>query len=940
MSKQKNLVKPGKQLIAVIFIALLVVVLGQFASALTSVTPVLIEQKDFVLKEGGKIDGLHGFKLLECQKVSVALNSITAAGPNADSYLAKFNLLDEKGSVAATATAVAGQDLGSLFQINSSNALSDSVLINSITVSAETGVGEASVTVTHAHSDTCSVPAEPEKIFVGLGEKFSLLKNQTAEIKGEGLEIRLDKIFTSYCTEWECVEVLSTVYLTVTKTSSDTGTTTGISTQIKLDRFQKSASVFGYTIENTFIEEGKAGFVVSKETVTPKDVFVKFGEQFSLVKGQTARFLKDGKEIAKMSLDRILIIPKNFCIPEEPCPIVEPWAVVLFTNGEKGATSFSIRGGEKIDVFEKYSVAALDVTPEKASFTVIELPKVEIIIAKLGQDFDLQLNQTDTIAGTFLQVRFLEWNPIYCITTPCPQQAVFEVKKTDGGKLIITISEGETKDIRVPFADPEYQLTLNFLKTGEDQKSSIANLRVSKIPDTPKPSTVYALLDEKFKLSVDQTGVIQDEFKNSLLKLHLDKITSYSCASNQTSTDSSTKCYSTPLAGVSVFVANGAGETFLLSSGQERQIGGYTVRVLAIDQELKSAQFIVSKAVKEIKTVYPNEKFSMGQKDTVFVLGPDFFLRVDEIALWGGKPEQYLAYVSVWKNIYKNEESPSAKLKMREGETAEFFDAQIQLLDLSAQKAVFLVSVKKEPKIITVYTNEPFWLKENQSAKVIPANIQIELLGINETITCPNSNDGTSSNAPCKVSRSVEIGVGNYIFGEESVGKIIPQETAQEIAVTTTQDISQEKVSAVIIPQPPFAVYTIYEGQELSINDYTIKVLGIQADKAELIVKQKGSSFEVHYSIYSGWNLFSMPGSLEAFENTCDTTKWRLFEYDSQGKVFKKIKNPSAGKAYWLYNSEEFCFVNASILTPLSVKDIHPLNKGWNFVPATVDMVG
>ncbi|MDP2974134.1 MAG: hypothetical protein Q8N60_03725, partial [Candidatus Diapherotrites archaeon] len=125
---------------------------------------------------------------------------------------------------------------------------------------------------------------------------------------------------------------------------------------------------------------------------------------------------------------------------------------------------------------------------------------------------------------------------------------------------------------------------------------------------------------------------------------------------------------------------------------------------------------------------------------------------------------------------------------------------------------------------------------------------------------------------------------------------------------------------------------------------FVIKLMAIgSTESAEFIVTKKGSGEKLFIELVNGWNLFSIPGQLDVIDSKeCDSGGMKVFEYLAKEKKFVIATSTGGGvgKAYWVFNSGNKCYVNAIVRDAVPMNQLDELVVGWNFVPVTVDMIG
>ncbi|MEM0359842.1 MAG: hypothetical protein QXK06_00715 [Candidatus Diapherotrites archaeon] len=310
------------------------------------------------------------------------------------------------------------------------------------------------------------------------------------------------------------------------------------------------------------------------------------------------------------------------------------------------------------------------------------------------------------------------------------------------------------------------------------------------------------------------------------------------------------------------------------------------------------------------------------------------------------------------------------------GESLKIYDIKLSLLDLSEGSAALLAEETPYDDTINVHVGEPFKLKEKMKARVLEANLLMELLGIYSVEACYDVPEGQAGG--CTAKNTVKIGVTNYMFAKAQMGKTvssqqISEKAKSEIIETTgiakktnqplncTQDVKKCDDGSYVSRDPynncefkpcpttsqntpieipkPVSVYTLGEGESIAVGEFEITAKAIWADYAEFVVTEKGTGIEFKIAIGKGWNLFSIPGEIKATElNKCNLSNFRLFEY--KNGQFVKAQKAEPGKAYGLYNPSEACTIKAKLIKPVSLFELKPLQKGWNFVPVLKDMLG
>ncbi len=479
-----------------------------------------------------------------------------------------------------------------------------------------------------------------------------------------------------------------------------------------------------------------------------------------------------------------------------------------------------------------------------------------------------------------------------------------------------------------------------------------ANLVVSKQSE-PEMKKVY--LNERFDLVEDQTAVVLDitpemsKIPNEAMRVKLLDIMRPKCVASNTDY---VKCDTRPYAKVSVQMPTvdcaygsscASSQTVLvLREGQERLVSSFRLRLLDIADN--RAWFVVRKqpVLQNLIKVRLDEKFDLRETQTALVVEESLYIRLEGIQLVrcaetdsnrciGGS----YADLTVWKTLkYGKESVARMRYSLREGESLKLYGLNISLLDLRGNTAVFVVS-KPESRVINVHVNDPFKLSVKQAARVLEANMRIDLLGI-LLAECPE-------NVECKgVPPQVEISVSNYLFSKEMTGKAV------EATDYIEEVVEQKASSGVSIVEPPeielptpFNTYILSEGESVEVNDFVIKVLDVGYEHAEFIVTKKGSGQKFHLEIKNGWNLFSIPGELDLVDSTnCESRDVKVFEYIEEEKEFVEVTDGKIGQAYWLYNPGNACSAKGIVREAVTMAELDPLVKTWNFVAVTTDMIG
>ncbi|MFH1234578.1 MAG: hypothetical protein V1493_03110 [Candidatus Diapherotrites archaeon] len=470
--------------------------------------------------------------------------------------------------------------------------------------------------------------------------------------------------------------------------------------------------------------------------------------------------------------------------------------------------------------------------------------------------------------------------------------------------------------------------------------------------------------------------------------------------------------------------ASQAMQTLAIREGETQNIGEYKIYFAGLSGE--RAVFVVNKIEDDIKyiKVALGEEFKLQENKTALIVDKDIFVTLIQTAPGAvymadipkqdepsagiaPYPQKGYAIVSVWKKgwgvvpvpltaetkeklltIQENMKNAGVESNiqeinkvsagssdavfykktytLREGESLKIYDIKLSLKALGNGTAGFVAEEAQFDDTINVHVGEPFKLKENMKARVLEANMLIDLLGLSEEDTVCNESGACTSKPTVKIGVSdlkslFEGEIGTSISsqqisenakstiiespasstasgGQESPAMPVPLVIAISDSTSGDSIPSVQPVPPIEIPMP-FRIYKLQEGQSATVGDFEITAKAIWANYAEFIVTEKGTGIEFKISIAKGWNLFSIPGEIKTSElSNCSLGDFRLFEF-KDGK-FEKAGKAEAGKAYWLYNPKEACTIKAVLIKPVSLFELKPLQAGWNFVPVLKDMLG
>ncbi len=949
--KRNNVLRMNSRVFSGIIAIIFTLVLVQGAFALSIAGTISANYgSEFLLLQGQTAQIYEGTPKVEIRAVTVYVpGEIEAAVPSAT---LDVSLVNENGSTSERVTILEGEEktvLGSL-----------KIKATDFEPQGE-DLGAGSLPAGVRLVVTTEGETQPDDISVNLGQDFSLVSGQKAEIVGEDLELRLGSIFYAFaygpCASGaECPQnSINKPYaqLTIAKNSSD-GTATA--TEIMVFAGYK-AEVFGYTVETLNVSPNSVSFKVTKTSEPPSGLTVKLREAFYLKTGQSAQVVNDdGRKVVRLSLDKI-IFDQVQCF-KAPCPPFR-YAYVSYSFSGGGTQSMKIQEGETLSLKpyssdSEYQLALVTLSDTQGYFIVQKksTSNPEEISVSLDEEFKLSQKQTAVVKETGLRMTFDGITQTMCQpgsgqsgSGNCRTYASFSVSsdvvygllqaagqessnapiltsRASSGQIIY-LAEGESTSA---FG---HKISLNKLSYPGDGKY-VAYLVISK---ESSPDSIRVKLNEKFELSKNQSASVVDNGQE-LVKVRLYDI--YEWDENYCVPGKDYKCDNRRVAYLEVQPFNHAtGTSLRLREGDSRIVGEFSVSLLDIDNG--RAVLLVKRAVPEGRYIKVSlgEEFKLETGDTALVVDNGLFIRLEQVYVLKSLPPQYVASVSVWQN-YKNESSTRTTYKLSEKESIELYGVNISFLEGSSDTAKFVVKAESDQGVINVNVDEPFWLLENQAARVVQANLRIDLLDLG-FYQKPCIQGET-----CTTQEMATISVSHFFGPEKGIAKRLSETAASQVVVSSTsvQADSATNESLIDLPPVPFQTYELFAGQEVTVNDFTIKLLSISGGKAEFLVRGKPSDFTVKFEIERGWNLFSLPGEIEAADASCSSSEWKIFEFNKEANKFERVQKPVSGHAYWVYNPGEKCSAKASLRNPVRLSELATLLPGWNFVPLTVDMVG
>ncbi len=481
---------------------------------------------------------------------------------------------------------------------------------------------------------------------------------------------------------------------------------------------------------------------------------------------------------------------------------------------------------------------------------------------------------------------------------------------------------------------------------------------VLMVSQETSPRGIEAYLDEKFTIKERQTVVVFDayiyeaRYPATALKMMLEDIVNVKCIESA-SRDEEWRCDTRPIAKVSISFADGHSTYLGLREGEEYAHGNYTIHALEVGND---ATFVVRKTgSQEYIKVRVAEKFDLMEQQTALVIGEDVYIHLQNTVVGGNcEPNEVCAAVvssatiSVWKGYgYPVEETLLTNLQLyslMEGQSISIYGLEIKLLDTIRDSATFIVN-KSGSQIINVHTDERFKMQEGMAARILEANMRIDLLSITELKKCI---DGEFE-SKCMGENYVEISISNYLYELTQTGVAVDASDYEEIVTKTyavkgggiTSIEAVEVTTEIALPPTPFKNYILYEGESVVVNDFEIKLLDLYSDTAVFIVYEKRIDLDFKLYIARGWNLISVPGEIIDTKDDCDFEEDpSIFKYNTKTGEFEEVYDGDNGEAYFLYNPNQACTIYGGIKDPISISEIPSLVEGWNFIPVTADMVG
>jgi len=810
----------------------------------------------------------------------------------------------------------------------------------------------------------------PEIIYPSFGVDFKLFKSQTAVL--ENYKISLLKIYNNSpvdCAPSTGVSCIIQNYAVLEVSKKSNGDY--VSQQVYVKPYSKQ-SVFGISIKTGNINSEYAVLTVFKEVEQPPMISASLGEEFKLQEQQQANIQKNSQTVVKLVLERIETIQT---VNSKCKGCSNTYAVMTASIANGGLYSFkvalAISGIPASGAYgiEGYNVYFLESDETSGKFVVKEAVPEEPkdIYVSLDEYFTLAEKQKAIFKeGEFAVTLASVESTVTCLSLDCPpSQAIVKIgiEPLNGmlGTSLVELKEGETAE-RNGYLIKVLGISLE----GKQAKFTITK------KEQPAEKTAY--LNEKFKLLIGETAsVFSGKCPEGLkcqtapvMKVKLLEIAQYKCAETETTSTTAVKCVgSKPFARVQLSYESGNVGTAteaIIQEGESTLFNDYEVAFLDASLESPaSGVFIVRKPESpNYKKVKLDEQFNISTNELALIVGEDVFVKLNGVnysCTDSSSKGCYTAKVSVWKNYGNSiKTEPTMSYVLSEGESLSIYGLKISLLRINSNmeeaqpnpqpSAIFIATKETEPGVINVHVNEPFKLAVEQAARVLEANLRIDVLSIKQDLsTCPACPAGTLCKM-CNPPFSVEFSVSNYAFEKSEIGKAVAPSIVQETVVSaeTSTSISSGggggSTAPVELPPMPWKTFTLQAGESVEVGDFEIRVLSITYERAEFEVLKKSAGVHFTYILEKGWNLFSMPGVMDTEKNTCDSSSFRLFEYNPESKSFDKVTEPVLGKAYWLYNSGKTCVAKATVREATPLSKLPRLSKGWNFTAIVLDMQG
>lgn len=566
-------------------------------------------------------------------------------------------------------------------------------------------------------------------------------------------------------------------------------------------------------------DESNNSYTFALEVSAEEKTIVKLGEDFGLKVGEKAYLESDNIEIQLASV----FYP--VCKTDQECP--KPWAQLTLAQGEIG-TSITLGVTGTANVFG-VEIKNTGISADNwASFIISKETIPGGVTAKLGESFQLEEYQTAKIFSEsnedLMKITVddvVVYGDIVCVKAPC--------EAAEYAQLTVSIASGGVKVIRLGLGGFEYvdkyKVTVQSFWTTVEGKA-ITSILVEK---AERPDMITVSLNSGFNLQLHQTALV----KETELKITLEGLDAIS--------GTATVGYGT--AAFSVSLPDGKTDYIKLNNQRKgtdvQEIFGHEITLTNVGRDNSVSLIVRKKEAPRTINVDLDEKFSLlvNQTANVYddrpIAAAEMPTPIMSIALQGLE-EILCAAAKTEKGesekIVRCDSRPVARImvqsvpscpetaacvaafpqyiSLRESEERAFGNYSIRLLDIGGGKAVFIVKKGSGEELINVHLDEQFDLQTEQTAYVLEEGLNIKLYNI-PPIRCKK--------APCQF--SAEISVWKYETIEQPLSDIKSAKSAE---------------------QKPIGIYTLREGETISLYGVEIKLTKVSGNAAAFIVT-KGS---------------------------------------------------------------------------------------------------
>lgn len=672
-----------------------------------------------------------------------------------------------------------------------------------------------------------------------------------------------------------------------------------------------------------------------------------------------------------------------------PKPCGNTIANFLVSDASLGTHQFSLQVGsnkqigslnyELKDVFVDYEqngdaisirhTAVMRVTKEYGGNTVN---------ARMDVPFKVQVNDRVNVSGGNLNFKVLKMNEETVVIEASPQYYLSQsgLKKTSGFAARFEESSGSNTAPQAPTVStvsttPAYDHGSRIFYIYKEKPANVYGYTVkvnwingpqisTLVPPYPGSFTaelvvskgdesnlIRAKLDEVFKLQSNDSAVVLDN-GSEVLRVRLLGLSQSKCFE-----DAYEKCEARVVAKVELSsVPNckinnentgtdaginenaacaGVGTVEVMRSGESILFAGLKVHLAYADNQ--TAAFIVSKSDgQNYMKVYLDHKFSIKNGQTALVVDAGVLVKLSGL-------NGPIADISVFSQ--KDPQGWNAITgRLKPGQSISAYGYRVHYVEIDNGSARLLVT--QEPTgTQNVLLGEKFKLQTGNTANILNANLQVELLNVQQS-TCNSSQDPEKCLKQPLIAR-LAIHQKYFIENDASPSPLTGQVTGNENYKGFTQEIQNALVPTAVqesidetVPQV-YEIVELFAGEKKVVNGYIISALDLWSNGGVFLVEKESSEQRFAININKGWNLFSIP-PMKVISSSCDTQKFRIFEYENG--EFKKVKEPKGLRGYWLYNKGDACEVKAVYTNGESFKDLLPLQPKWNFAPVIGGMFG